>query len=208
MRGYFFLIFLLLTPPVHVEVIDRVAASAGNRVITHSDILREIRLSAFMNRTKPDFSLDARKKAAERLVERVLIENEMELGKYAAPQLSDIESELSALKRGDFPTADSYGIRDEDLKLYLLQQVAVVRFIDARFGPAVQLLESDMRDYYSEHIVRQWDNKSGKPAPAFDEVREQIGEVLRAERANALVAEWLKEVKARTRIDFRPEAFQ
>ena len=35
-------------------IIDRVAVSVGNRVITESDIVREIRVTAFLNGAEPD----------------------------------------------------------------------------------------------------------------------------------------------------------
>ena len=205
------LLVMALTPLGRAEIIDRVAATAGDRVITTSDILRESRLSAFLNQAQPDFSPQARKEVASRLLERALIASEMELGRYAAPQLAESEPGLAAIKKERFPTEDAYvkalaarGISEEDLRGYLLQQLAVVRFVDARFGPAVQVLETDMRDYYAEHFVKEL----GTQAPAFEEARQEIEAALRAQRANDLLEEWLKETKARTRIEFKPEAFQ
>jgi hypothetical protein len=211
MSGRLLLLVLSLTALGRAEIVDRVAATAGNRVIATSDILREIRLSAFMNHAQPDFSPQARREVASRLLERALIDSEMELGRYSAPQAAESEPGLAAIKKERFPTVDvyvaalsAYGISEEDLRVYLLQQLAVVRFVDARFGPAVQVLETDMRDYYTEHFVKELGNR----APAFEEVRQEIEAALRAQRANELLDEWLKETKARTRIEFKPEAFQ
>ena len=211
MSGRLLLLALTLTALSRAEIIDRVAVTAGDRVITTSDILQEIRLSAFMNEAQPDFSPQARKEVASRLLERALIDSEMGLGRYAAPQLGESEPGLATMKKERFPTEEAYvkalaacGISEEDLRGYLLQLLAVVRFVDARFGPAVQVLETDMRDYYAEHFVKEL----GTQAPAFDEVRQEIEAALRAQRANDLLEEWLKETKARTRIEFKPEAFQ
>ena len=49
MSGRLLLLALTLTALSRAEIIDRVAATAGDRVITTSDILRESRLSAFLN---------------------------------------------------------------------------------------------------------------------------------------------------------------
>ena len=38
------------------EIIDRIAVSVGNRVIAESDLNREIRVAAFLDGVKPDFS--------------------------------------------------------------------------------------------------------------------------------------------------------
>src|SRR5262249_49424474 len=55
------------------EIIDRVAVVVGNRVITESEILREVRLTAFLNGAPLDFSAASKRKTAERLVEQRLI---------------------------------------------------------------------------------------------------------------------------------------
>jgi hypothetical protein len=143
------------------------------------------------------------------------MESEMEIGRYPAPQSSEIEAAFSTMKKDRFPTEESYrgalakyGLRAEDLRLFLLQQAAVLRFIDARFGPAVQIPEAEMSDYYKNRFVPQWKNGAGKPAPAFEEVRREIEENLRAERVDRLVDDWLKEAKDRIRIEFKEEAFQ
>ncbi len=215
MRSRILLLILALTAACCAEIIDRIAVTVGKRVITQSDILTEIRLSAFMNQSEPDFGPASRNKTAGRLVDRALFDNEMEIGKYVAPEQSKVDSEIAQLKQERFPTQDAYrealakyGIREEDLQHYLFQQLAVLRFIDARFGPAVQILEADARDYYNDHFVKQWENKNKKPPPAFEEVRSEIEDTLREQQVNSLMDNWLKETKERTRIDYRPEAFQ
>jgi hypothetical protein len=209
------LLLLLSMALCRAEIIDRVAVTAGKRAVTQSDILREIRLSAFFNQAEPDFSSPARRKAAERLVERALMEGEMEIGRYPAPQSSEIEAALSTMKKDRFPTEESYrgalakyGLRAEDVQLHLLLQAAVLRFIDARFGPAVQVPEADIIDYYRNRFLPQWKQGAGRPAPGFDEVRREIEETLRAEHVDRLVDDWLKEAKDRIRIEFKEEAFQ
>ncbi len=196
------------------EVIDRLAVTVGRQAITQSDILKEIRLSSFMNQSEPDFGSASRKRTADRLVDRALFRTEMETGKYPEPQPNEIQPQLAEIRQR-FPTADTYrkalakyGISEEDLKRYLLEQLAVLRFIEARFGPGVQILEGDVRDYYSERFAKEWENKNKKPAPPFDEVRSEIEETLRTQQVDRLMDSWLKQSREQTRIDFKAEAFQ
>ncbi len=208
------LILLALAAATPAEIIDRVAATAGRRVITESDIDKEIRLSAFVNGAQPDFSAASRQKTAERLVERALMENEMEIGQYPTPEPSDVEDELADLRKerggpeGYAKALAAYGLADSGVGQYLLKQQAVLGFIDARFGPGVQVLEEDIRAYYSGPFRKQWDDESRKPLPAFEDVRSDIEEILHEESVNRLLDQWLKEVRARTRIVFMPEAFK
>jgi hypothetical protein len=215
MNGRLYFMILLLAASCRAEIIDRVAVAVGKGVITDSDIRLEIRLSSFINGAEPDLRPDSRRKTADRLIERALIQTEMEIGRYPAPQEQDVEPDLAELKKERFPTEDAYRkalaqyrLTEADLKKYLLQQRAVLGFIDARFGPAVQVMETEMHEYYTERFRQQWENKNGKPVPPFDEVRTAIEDALRAERADRLLEEWLKEGKRRARIEFRDEAFQ
>ena len=215
MRTRLFLLLLALTASCRAEIIDRVAATVGARAITQSDVLKEIRLSAFLNRAAPDFGPASRRAAAERMVERALAEGEMEIGQYPAVDESEVTAQLAAVRKQYSSSQGAWikalaghGIREEDLRLHLLRQVALLRFIDARFGPGVQVLEEDLRAYYEGRFTKEWENKSKKPRPDFDEVRAGIEEVVRAQRVDALLDQWLKEARERTRIEFKPEAFQ
>jgi len=58
-------VLLALAVAVRAEIIDRVAVSVGNRVITTSDLDRQLRVAAFQDGVKPDFSPAARSAAAE-----------------------------------------------------------------------------------------------------------------------------------------------
>ncbi|HSW49401.1 MAG TPA: hypothetical protein VLH09_04460 [Bryobacteraceae bacterium] len=215
MRCLFLELVLCLAAASAAEVIDRIAVTVAKRVITQSDILLEIRLSAFLNQTAPDFGPASRKLTAERLADRALFDSEMEIGRYTAPQMKEVEPELAALKKERYLSEEAYRqaltkyrINEEDLRLYLLQQLAVLRFIDARFGPGVQILEPDVSDYYTGRFVKQWEKTGKGPVPALEEVHGTIEESLRAEQVNRLMDQWLKEARSRTRIEFKPEAFQ
>lgn len=215
MRGRMLFLVLLLAAASRAEIIDRIAVTVGNRVIAASDVALEIRLSAFMNQTKPDFSPESKRTTADRLVERALLQEEAELSRYPSPEASEVAPALTSFKEKRFSgdaayreVLSSYGITEEDLKRFLLEQTAVSGFIDIRFGPAVQFLEDDLRAYYSKTFVPQWKNRNQGPAPVFDEVRDQVADALRVERVDRLLDEWLKEAKGRARIVYKPEAFQ
>ncbi len=209
------LLLAVLCGAAPAEVLDRIAVTVGRQVITDSDVRREIRLSAWMNGTPPDFSPASRRRTAERLVERALAQAEMEIGKYPAPEAAEAEAQLAELQKERFPQPGQFqqalaaaGLTAAELRGYLLEQLAVLRFIDARFGPAVLIGEEELQSYYAGAFTQQWKAGEGRPVPPFEEVRGQIEEILRAGRIDRLLDEWLKEAKARTRIVYTEEAFQ
>ena len=55
------IIAALMAVPAAAVIVDRVAATVGIKVITDSEIDLRIRLTAFQNDEKPDFSLAARR---------------------------------------------------------------------------------------------------------------------------------------------------
>ena len=90
----------------------------------------------------------------------------------------------------------------------LLEQLALESFVDERFGPAVQVSDDEMRAYYTKRFVPAWENEKKGAAPPFEEVRGEIGQLLRAQRADALLDSWLKEARGRIRIEFKDEALR
>ncbi|MCC7176570.1 MAG: hypothetical protein IT159_15360 [Bryobacterales bacterium] len=210
-------LWILLAAAVwcRAEIIDRVAATVGTRAITLSDVWEEIRVSALLSRTEPDFGPASRKAAAARLVERALIEIEMEIGRYPAPREAEVNEELETIRKqylqstgGWTKALESYQVREEDVRRYLLRQLAVARFIDARFGPGVQVLEEEVQAYYQGRFAEEWAGRTKQPLPPLEEVHAGIEEILRSRRVDALLDQWLDEARARARIHYQPEAFQ
>ncbi len=200
--------FLLLAG-LSAVIVDRVAVTLGNQVITESELIREIQLTAFLNGEKPDLRPDAKRKAAERLIEQKLVRKEMELGCDPEPPSSTAEEMLAqfvkqrARNPGELDAElKQAGLTREQLKNHLHWQAALLQFVDFRFRPAVQVTNRDIRTYYQEHF----ENAPGK-RPALEDVREQILQIITARRADEQMDAWLKDTRKHTRIEFHPEAF-
>jgi hypothetical protein len=187
------------------EVIDRVAVTVDHQVITHSRVLEEIRLAAFQNREKPDFSAAARRRVADRLVERLLIEREMELTRFPSPPASEAARAIEQLKRErpEEPFAEAlaaYEICEQALREFLLSQAAVLRFLEGRFRPQVQVSEAEVRACYQK--------REPKTTSALEQARAECEAALTAAGVDQEVDRWLREVRARVRVVYREEAFQ
>jgi hypothetical protein len=132
-----FLTLSLLAPLTAAVVLDRIAIIALDRPIKASDIEREIRVTAFLNGDKPDFSTAGRKQAANRLIDQAIIRREIELGAY--PEAGDKEvSRLLAETIRSRPQLAQYGVTEEQLRRALRWQITVLRFIEQRFQPRGQ----------------------------------------------------------------------
>ena len=195
-------------------IIDRIAVSVGNRVITATDLDREIRITAFLNNAKPDFSAANKRKTAERMVDQTLVRTEIEVSRYLLPTAGEVDAALKELKNRYADEAAyrgalaQYGISEDDLKIMLLWQLTLVRFIDARFRPGIQIGEAEIRQYFNEHLRPTLERAHPEKSPSFDDYREGIEQTLTGEAANQQVEQWLKDARLRTRIDYHEEVFR
>jgi len=208
------LLSTFLTSGSHAGVIDRIAVTLDNQIITESEITQEIRLTAFLNGESPDFSPENRKKAADRLVEQKLVRREVQLGRYLEPSGNDVETMLKQIQTQQFQSLaeyrralESYDLQEEDLKGHLHWQITLLRFIDARFRPGVQVTDGEIRAYYESQMAKLEKTDPGKK-PKLEELRDQIRETLINQRVDQQLDEWLAAARRRARIQFHPEAFQ
>jgi hypothetical protein len=195
------------------EIIDRIAISVGNQVITESQIDEEIRLTAFLNQEKLDLDKSERKKAAGRLIEQTLVRREMELSRYPMPALSDAAHSLEALKtrfktQAEYEQAlNAYGIDEEGLKRRLWWQETFLRFVDYRFRPGIQIPDADVRSYYQEQL-NKWKQEGLEPVPKLEDVRASIEQTLTEQRIDQAMDRWLADTRTQVAIRFRDEALE
>ncbi len=214
MAAYLAVFVGLLGAGFQAEIIDRIAVTLDTQVITASEIALEIRLTAFLNGDTPDFNSAARRKAADRLIEQKLVHREMQLGRYTQPSLEEVGPMLQQIQAQRFHGAEEYrqalvkcGISEDELKAHLLWQLSLLRFIDVRFRPGVQVTDDEIRAYFNQHL-----SELEKLSPAgkimLDDVQEQIRRILTNEGVDKQLDDWLAEVRKRTRIEFHQEAFR
>ena len=203
----------LLAVACRAEVIDRIAVSVGNQVITTDQINDEIRISAFLNHSQPNLSTDEKKKAAERLIEQTLIKREMEFTHYPLPELSDADPAMKKIE-AEYPDHQNflnalarYGITEDDLRRHVWWQLTLLKFTDERFRPAVQVTNAELRQYYRQQVDK-WREQGEKQIPSFEESRDALEKALTEERVNQFMDRWLGDARTQIDIRFRNNAFQ
>jgi peptidyl-prolyl cis-trans isomerase SurA len=209
----FWILLLVFAPVLCGEIIDRIVITVGNQVVTQSQIDGEIRVTAFLNRAKVDLGADARKQAAGRLIEQALIKREMDLSRYPLPELSDAGESLESLKAtyssdADFQNAlQASGITADDLTRRLWWQLTLLRFIDYRFRPGIQIPASDVQAYYRQQ-VSEWQQKGTKPIPSLEESRDQIEEILTQKRIDQALEAWIQDTRKQVPITYLDPGLQ
>ncbi len=196
------------------EVIDQIAVTLDNQIITASQIRDEIRVTAFLNGEKPDFSPANRRRTADRLIEQMLVRREMDLTRYPQPSVSEIQGTLKQIRSG-FESDAAFQrslarekITQRQLEEALLRQAALLRFIDLRFRPEVQVDESDVTRYCENVYLPALRKKGVTPEPTLESVQPRCEEEFTAQLVDRRVDAWLKESRERSHIVYEEDAFQ
>lgn len=181
------------------EVIDRIAVSVGNRVITESDLNRQIRVVAFQNGVKPDFSPANRRATAEKMIEQKLIERELENSRYPLPSAAELAPILDDFKKTHYPDPAAYrkaladyGITERDLLEVLAWERTLLRFIELRFENSVLVTDQEVAALARQNRLSTADAERS----------------LISSRADQQVEQWLKDARRRTTIIMHQEVFQ
>ncbi len=195
-------------------VIDRIAVIVGKQVIKSSDVERDLRLTEFLNREPLDFSAAARRKAANRLIDQLLIRTEIASGGYSRAPDSDAEALFRQIERERFASSATrmraeltkYGVTESELRQQLLWQITVLRFIQERFQPGVSVSDQDIRTYYDQHLADLERQNAGHSN--FDQLAPKIRGLLEGQAVDRAFDDWLGRTRERTHVEYREGAFQ
>lgn len=209
-------ILCLVCFSVKAEVVDRIAIVVSPQVITQSMLRRHIRLSAFFNNRQPVYSPETLKDAAEKLIDQALIRREIDLTKYTPVPMREVNERMAAfmerrkLSQPEFVKAlAKYGFGEDDFKEELHWQLTLLRFIDFRFRPSIQVTEAEVRQYYEKTFVPQFQEANpGATPPALEQATERITAVVASEKSNTTLFRWLQQARQQARPKYYEEAFR
>jgi hypothetical protein len=193
------LICVCLAACLQAEVLDRVAIYSGTQVITELQLDEEMRVTALLNRAPVVRTAEARRSAAQRLLDQMLVEREMHLSRYPLPGSADVDRYFDQIKQ-QFGTREAfeqalgrYDLSDAVLRAHLSLQLMMMRFIDYRFRPDVAISDMEITNYYEAHL-RAWEtDHRGAPTPSLTASREAIRNLLIEQRADEALDDWLQE---------------
>lgn len=198
------------------EVVDRLAVSVGEAIITQQQIELHLRAAALLNGEPLQIDVAARRKAAQKLVELTLIRGEIQNNRYPSPGIEQVEAAFLNMLQQRFggsleklrAALSGYGVKESDLRESLRSQLVVVSFIDFRFRPGVQIPEADLKDFYEFDYTPAFQKANpGKAVPSYDAARAVILETMTQERIDNLLDRWLNQTETQVKIRWVESAF-
>lgn len=195
-------------------VLDRVAVIVGKQIIKESDIVRDLRVTEFLNRQPPEFSAQDKRKAADRLVDQMIIREEIRRGAYApapATQVDAMVKQIRDQRAGGSGTRlqqdlARYGLTEDQLRAQLQWQFDVLKFIDQRFRAGVLITDEDVKTYYDQHraaLERQYPQ-----IKTYEGMEPKVRDLLEGDRLNQDFGRWLDGQRKRASIEYKQGAFQ
>lgn len=203
--------FLLLTGILLVttlwagEVIDRIVATVNGRIILQSDWDEAISYEALLNtRTADQFTDDDRRAVLDRLIDQELLREQTKSADFQPASAAEAASQVAAA-RAKFPQAASeagwqsllaqYHLMDKDLVAHVQQQIDLMRLVDARLRPSVQIDSKTIEAYYRDKFVPQLRQTGANEVPLSD-VSSKIRELLTQEKVSELLVSWLQTLRS------------
>ncbi|HEX4229237.1 MAG TPA: hypothetical protein VHZ07_11245 [Bryobacteraceae bacterium] len=202
-----YLIIALMALPLHSELLDKLAITVGRQVITDLQLDEEIRVTDFLNKQPVVRDIGARRAAADRLVQQLLIKREMDMSRYPSPTNEDVDKYLAGVisqfggEEAFSAALKSYELTTDTIKAHLALQLTTMRFIEYRFRPVVDVSNSEIENAY-QRVIQNWSASHSTRPPPLSEVRTSIVKALSSERVDYALNEWLEEARKRVDIHY------
>jgi len=183
------------------EVVDRIVARVETDIILLSDVRELSRYQAFLDgKAQSDTDI------LNRLIDQWIVRSEAGVARFPQPSEDDVNRSIERLKRSfsspeEFQTRQKQsGITDDEIRRFVRAQLYLSNYLDSRFRPAIQIDEKAVDDFYKTRVVPRAESR-GQTPPTLENARDFIQEALVQQAINEQADRWLKESRARVRVE-------
>jgi hypothetical protein len=183
------------------ELIDRMVARVENDIILQSEVSALGRYQQFV-----DGKTESDGKILDRLIDQWIVRNEADTARFPHPADAEVAHGVARLQ-ASFASPEEYesrkkqaGLSDLDLRKMVSMQLYLSNYLESRFRSAVQVDAKDVEAFYQDAVVTRAKARNQAP-PALDASRDYIQEALVQRGINEQADRWLKESRARLRVE-------
>jgi hypothetical protein len=222
--------------PGWAQLLDRIAVTVGKTVITEGEVLTNLRVAAFLDQKEPDLSGPSKKKAAERLVDQVLLRREVPLSgvvqdtsvviadlkkRYSsavtqapARPLTDQEqlapASVASRSSGEAEykaALEHYQITEQDVIDQLLNGLESLEASNRRFRVEVQVSEDEVKSRY-DAFAKDLKERNVPTIPGLEESHKRVQELLTDQKVSDALEKWLEITREQSSIVYREAVFK
>ncbi|HZQ68918.1 MAG TPA: SurA N-terminal domain-containing protein [Terriglobales bacterium] len=198
--------------PAHAaEMIDRIVASVNAHIILQSDWDDEVCFEAFSaGRPLEQMAAFDRKAALDHLIDQELLREQVHGSDLPPAPDSDVADRVREIRKA-YPQAATddgwqsllahYGLNEQNLESRLRLQLQLMRLVDARLRPSVQIDSKSIESYYNRELLPQL-RQAGNQSVALSDVSPKIKELLTQQKVNELLVGWLQNLRSGSNIHF------
>jgi peptidyl-prolyl cis-trans isomerase SurA len=197
------------------EVIDRIVATVNGRVILQSDLDEALCYEAFLgNHPLGSFTDEERRTVLDRLIDQELLREQMKSADFRHATQEEVDARIADARK-QYPQAASgegwqgllaaYHISEKDLFAHVQQEIDVMRLVEARLRPAVQIDSKSIEAYYRDQFVPKL-KESGASEVPLDQVSAKIRELLTEQKVSEMLMSWLQTLRSEGHIQFPGES--
>jgi len=187
--------------------VDRIAAVVGDDIILDSEI-RKLAAVGYLERKAGESDAAYRDRTLDQRIVDLLREKQLRRSSGFDPKPEEVEARVVALEerlardRGVSAAAAlaAAGTTREELASWVRRGLALDSFVKERLTPGLKVTEADLRAYYDTTFRDAAKKRGLVDLPPFDDVREEIREVVREVRLNAEIERWTEQLRSETRI--------
>jgi hypothetical protein len=186
--------------------IDRLLVAVNGRTITEGDLdlARNLNAIVFYGKSSGPSS---REDEIGRLIDLELMRQELKNFSMAQEDEGKVETQLQSLRdayaeKGGLPSLlKRLGLQESELIDYLKLESSILKFVSFRFRPFATVSEQEIKNYYETRLTPQL-QKARVDLPQLGQISGRIEEILREEKVNTLLEQWIKEIKRNSRIEY------
>jgi hypothetical protein len=200
-------VVLLAASSVAGPIVDRVVANVNGHVVLQSDWEEEVAFEAFEDGRSPDsFAATERKAALDRLIDQELLREQVRPSQPApAEQIAVRVAEVrklhpnSSTDEGWRSALQRYGLTEKALEKRLGDQIQLMKLVEDRLRPSVQIDQHAVETYYQDRLVPEL-KRAGNSAKPLTEVYGKIRNLLAEQKMNELLSGWLASLRSGSHI--------
>ncbi len=198
-------LFVLVSPAVNADIVDRIIATVNTEPILNSDVLWQIALSSRIPLT--NIPVETKEDTLNNIIDARLIHQEASRLPTASVSDKEIDDRLRNII-ATFPSPmvfqqriESIGLTSAALRDVLRGQIEVEKYIDFRFRSFVVVSEDEIKNQYETEEAAKAKAQGIVQQPLSDpKVRKMVEDIVREQKINNQMETWLTDARKRADI--------
>jgi hypothetical protein len=191
------------------DIVDRIVATVNGHAILQSDWEDAVHYEAFIaGHSSGQFTSADRNAALDRMIDQELLRQQIRSADYQHASDAEVSTRIQEIRK-QYPGAESesgwhaalsrYGLTEKELENRVALQLDLLRLVDARLRPTVQIDSKSIESYYNQELLPQL-RQSGAQQIPLAQASPKIKELLTQRKIDQLLTAWLQTLRTGSEI--------